>query len=200
MTRDDWVTFLNAFLSNFRLTEYSTIYILYTQIVKVFRLPWELNILLSNFGLWALYSRTYWNSWPSPPAYCIPQQRYWHGTVRRQWKVRFNLRKELRPSPFTHLAILSTYAEYCSVMSRIAYCLLIHWLISVHDWRAADGFLPSDWLNGLTVMIGKIISVLWLAYCNSFLCLPNWFFLVIGWQFSVVWQANGHVLCNGSTC
>ena len=108
--------------------------------------------------------------------------------------------KTLRPSPFTHLAVLSTYAEYCSVMSRIAYCLLIHWLISVHDWRAADGFLPSDWLNGLTVMIGKIISVLWLAYCNSFLCLPNWFFLVIGWQFSVVWQANGHVLCNGSNC
>ena len=38
---------------------------LYTQIGKVFRLPWELNLLLPCFGLLALHSRIYWNSWPS---------------------------------------------------------------------------------------------------------------------------------------
>ena len=41
---------------------------LYTQKGKVFCLPWELNFLLSCFGLSALHSRIFWNSWPSPPA------------------------------------------------------------------------------------------------------------------------------------
>ena len=44
---------------------------LYTQRGKVFclTLTWELNLLLSCFGLSALYSRIFCNRWPSPPAW-----------------------------------------------------------------------------------------------------------------------------------
>ena len=66
---------------------------LYTQMSQVFRLPRELNLLLSCFGLSALHSRIYWNSGPSLPAYSVPQQWYWHGTVR-QGTVRFNLTED----------------------------------------------------------------------------------------------------------
>ena len=65
---------------------------LYTQIGKVFRLPWELNLLLSCFGILAMYSRIYWNSWPSLQA--------WHPSTVvltrsvRQGSVRFNLTED----------------------------------------------------------------------------------------------------------
>ena len=44
---------------------------------KVFRLPWELHLLLSCFGLSALYSRIYCNRWPNPPA--------WHPSTSEQY-------------------------------------------------------------------------------------------------------------------
>ena len=168
MTRDDWETFLNAFLSNFRLTEYSTIYILYTQIVKVFRLPWELNILLSNFGLWALYSRTYWNSWLSPLAYSIPQQRYWPGTVRQR-KVRFNLREDA--------SALSLHPSCCIIyLCRVLFCDEPHCILSLDSltdfspwltgcWRISAPWLAKcahshGWLNYICLMTGLLLFCL----------------------------------------
>ena len=40
----------------------------YNQIDNELCLPWELNLLLSYFGLSALYWCICWNSWPSLPA------------------------------------------------------------------------------------------------------------------------------------
>ena len=57
---------------------------LYTEIGKVF-LPWELNLLLSCFGLLALSrhcSRTYTETVDPACRPSIPEQWYWHGTVR----------------------------------------------------------------------------------------------------------------------
>ena len=71
---------------------------------KNFVFAWELNLFLSCFGLSALYSRIYWNSWPcSLSAYSIPQQGYWQGTVR-QGSVRFNLTEDE-----SYLALLLIY-------------------------------------------------------------------------------------------
>ena len=85
-----------------------TIDILYTQTGKVFRLPWELNLLLSCFGLSALYSRIYRNSWTCPLAW-HPQQRYWHDTVG-QGSVSFNLREEASaPSLYPSCCIIYKY-------------------------------------------------------------------------------------------
>ena len=88
---------------------------LYTQIGNVFRLPWELNLLLPCFGLSALYSRKYWNKQKSAntetadPACGITQQWYWHGTVW-QGLVRFNLTEDESATFISNLAILFIYA------------------------------------------------------------------------------------------
>ena len=58
----------NFFLSNSQPT-YETIDKLYSHNGKVFRLPWELNLLLPCSGISALYTRINWNSWPSLPVW-----------------------------------------------------------------------------------------------------------------------------------
>ena len=68
---------------------------------KVFCLPWELKILLSCFGLSALYSRIYCNRWPSPPA--------WHPSTTVKYgigKLSLIWQKKCRPLPFSHLAVI----------------------------------------------------------------------------------------------
>ena len=78
---------------------------LYTKMGKVFRLPWELNLMLSCFRFSALYSRTYCNSWPSPPAYVLRGT----GTVLYVLlgSVGLNLREEASaPSLYTSCCII----------------------------------------------------------------------------------------------
>ena len=72
------------------------------QMDKVFRLPWELNLLLPSFRLYSAYTETF------DPARRpdIPQQWYWHGTARH-WKFRFNLREDTSaPSLFPSCCII----------------------------------------------------------------------------------------------
>ena len=70
---------------------------LYTQMSKVFHLPWELNLLLSCFGLLALYSRICCNRWPSLPAWHPSTVVLARHSTAVKWKVRFNLREEASP-------------------------------------------------------------------------------------------------------
>ena len=74
---------------------------------KVFRPTWELNLLLSCFGLSALYSRINSTVTDDParrPG--ITQLRYRHGTVW-QWKVRFSLTEDSSaPSLFPSSCII----------------------------------------------------------------------------------------------
>ena len=78
---------------------------LYTQIGKVFRLPWELNLLLSCFGILAMYSRIYWNSWPSLQAW-HPSTVYGRGQLGSIW-----LKTSWLPA-FSDLAILFIYGVH----------------------------------------------------------------------------------------
>ena len=76
---------------------------------QVFRLPRELNLLLSCFGLSALHSRILLKQLTQPTGLaslnCV-----------RQGSVRFNLKKTRQPPPFTHLAVLFIYgAQVCAI-------------------------------------------------------------------------------------
>ena len=83
---------------------------------KVFRLTWELNLLLSCFRLSALYLCIYFNRrWPRPPAwhsstmvlarYCTQcTSMYCSGKLDSTWQ------KTRRPHTFSHLAVLFIYA------------------------------------------------------------------------------------------
>ena len=76
---------------------------------KCFVFTWELNLLLSCFGLSALYMRLYCNSWP-----CIPPgpASLNHGTgtvLNASGKLGSTWQKTCRPSPFSHLAFLFIY-------------------------------------------------------------------------------------------
>ena len=86
---------------------------LYTQTGKVFRLSWELNLLLSCFGLSALYVLAHILKQLTQPAGLASFNRgtgtvlYDRGSVIGSiWE------KTRRPLPFTHLAVLFIYVWF----------------------------------------------------------------------------------------
>ena len=82
---------------------------LYTQMGKVFRLPWILNLLLSC----ALGSRhcicAYTETVDPARQPGIPQPWLWHSTVYGSGQLGSIWEKKRQPPPFTHLAVLFFY-------------------------------------------------------------------------------------------
>ena len=76
---------------------------------KVFRLTWELNLLLSCFGLTAFCAYNVTGDPARRPG--IRQLRYWDSTVYGIGKLGSTWQKTRRPPPFSHLAVLFIYAE-----------------------------------------------------------------------------------------
>ena len=91
---------------------------------KVLRLTWELNRLLSCFGLLALYLHINVMQKVTQPAglHGIPQPWYWHSTAR-QWKVQLD-KRHVGPPPFSHLAVL-----FINAYTLIFIIFIIIWIL-----------------------------------------------------------------------
>ena len=99
-------------------------------LVPVFRLPWELNLLLSCFWLSALYSRIYCNGDPHAGLASLN-----HGTVR-QLRVRFNLREEASaPSLYPSYCIIYAGTYLLSFkLSSLLWCMYVHCTLYIHTY------------------------------------------------------------------
>ena len=164
---------------------------------KVFRLSWELNLLLSCFGLSAL--GIYCNRWPSLPAWhlltMVLQGTEWQGSVRLNL-IEDASAPSLFPSscisylwcgPSTAQMKRNIYNHYHNACTQRKKCGVIS--MEIIKYRKADG-------TGILLMLLKFkaLATVITKHGHHYLCVCTRVFLfcVVYWRITWVWT----IYCN----